>query len=178
MGWRYKKFTVLLFSFVLAYLIVSNKYLENFFLYFSGLDYLGAFFVGMGYAYGFTAAPATAILILMDKALNPFILAAIAGIGALIADILILQFVRHSFQDEIDYLKKEKFMLYLKKLVPSKIIYYLVPFFGWLIIASPLPDEIGVVLLSTEEKINEKEFIFVSWLINSIGLLLILILAR
>jgi len=178
MDWKYKKFTLLFVSFAIAYFLISNQALEQLLVRLSELDYFGAFFVGMGFAYGFTAAPATAILILMGKTTNIFLLAVVAGCGALAADLLIIRFIRHSFHEEIEHLKAERIVKYITRHIPPKVGYYLLPVMGWLIIASPLPDEIGVILLGADEKLKESQFILASWLLNTIGLFVILMLTK
>ena len=49
---------------------------------------------------------------------------------------------------------------------------YLLYAFAGLIIASPLPDEVGVMMLSGLTSINTKTMILISFLFNSLGILI------
>ena len=48
----------------------------------------------------------------------------------------------------------------------------MLPIIGAIIIASPFPDEIGVSLMGLS-KLSTPKFIFISYILNSIGLFLI-----
>jgi hypothetical protein len=49
----------------------------------------------------------------------------------------------------------------------------MLPVIGAIIIASPLPDEVGISLMGLS-KISTPKFIFISYILNSIGLFLII----
>lgn len=73
----------------------------------------------MFFTYGFTAAPATAILLILAREQNIVLAGFIAGFGALIGDAIIFKLIRHSFADEVEKLSKEKAVDYLNKKTPS-----------------------------------------------------------
>jgi uncharacterized membrane protein YdjX (TVP38/TMEM64 family) len=138
------------------------------------LNYLGSFFAGIFFVYGFTAAPATAILLIIAKQQNIIISCLVAGIGSLIGDLIIFKIIRHSFQDEIDELSKEEISLQIGRSIPGSLKKYLAVIFAGIIIASPLPGEIGVSLLAISTKISQKTFIVLSYVLNTIGIFVIL----
>ena len=86
----------------------------------------------------------------------------------------IFNFIRYSFADEIYKLSKEKIILYINHKTPSLFKKYLIPVIAGFIIASPLPDEIGVSLLAASKTISMKIFSVVSYALNTAGIFVIL----
>jgi uncharacterized membrane protein YdjX (TVP38/TMEM64 family) len=102
----------------------------------------------------------------------------IAGLGALVGDLVIFKFIKHSFADEIEKFSKEKSFKYLKKKIPGKLKKYLIVVLGGFIIASPLPDEIGVSLLAATSSISTRTFSIISYMMNTAGILIILLIGN
>jgi len=171
---RYPKFLLLILTFMLAYLLLGNGDILQLNAILSSLGYFGTFLAGVFYAYGFTAAPATAFLLLLAKQQNIILAGLIGGAGALAGDILIFHFIKHSFADEIERLSKEKLTLYLGNKTPGIIKRYLLPVLSIFIIASPLPDEIGVSLLAVSGSIRARTFTVISYVLNTAGIFIIL----
>ena len=174
---KYPKFMLLLLTFVMAYFLFYERNSLPFHDYIISFGYFGAFIAGTLYTYGFTAAPATAIFLILDGHQNIFLASLIGGVGALLSDILIFRFITHSFKDEIEKLSQEKPVMFIVNLIPKRMMKYIVPLFAGLIIASPIPDEIGVTLLATT-KLSNKMFILIDFCCNVIGIFAILSIAR
>jgi len=79
------------------------------------LGYFGTFLAGFFYAYAFTAAPAAAVLLILAKEQNLYLAGFIAGLGALLGDLVIFHFIRHRFSDEVQKLSGEKSFCTLRK---------------------------------------------------------------
>lgn len=154
-----------------------------FYLYFSGLlakligaigDFgvIGILISGIFFGYAFTAAPATASLISFTNYYNPLIISFIGAIGTMIGDLLIFNFFKKGLPKEIEtIIKKTK----IQKLKKSKFK-WLIPGISGFIIASPLPDEVGISLLGVT-KFNTTTFMVLAFTLNFIGLLIITTLA-
>ena len=171
---KYKKLLLLLLTFAVAYLIFSegrSLFIQQLLLQ---AGYLGTIIAGALYVYGFTAAPATAILLILAKQQNILLAGLAAGFGALIGDLLIFQFIRHSFSGEIKELQEEPIFKKIKTRIPPIARKYLAPVLGGIIIASPLPDEIGISLLATST-ISTKKFAIMSYILNTAGIFTILL---
>src|SRR3989344_70320 len=136
--------------------------------------YIGSFIAGMMYVYGFTAGPATAILLVLAKSQNIFIAAAIAGFGAFLGDFVIYKIIRQSFSDELDTFAKEWAVIKIISLIPQRLMSLVLPALGAIIVASPLPDEIGVTLLAASTSINDRSFFLISYTLNTLGILAVL----
>lgn len=175
---KYPKFLLLALTFAIAYFIFHKRNFLPFHNFLSSMGYLGMFILGLFFAYGFTAAPATALLLIIAKEYNILLAGLIAGLGALVADLIIFNLIRHSFADEIEKLFKEKIVVYLYHKIPSFIRKYLIPATAGFIIASPLPDEIGVSLFALSRNVSTKTFLIFSYVLNTIGILVILILGN
>ena len=170
----YPKLSILIATYIIAYLIFSdglNSELHNLLI---PLGYLGIFIAGILYTYGFTSAIATAVLLIIAGDQNIFLAAIIGGIGATIGDLTILKFIRHSVDDEFKNLTKEKAVNYVTSRIPEGLKKHLVVILGYVILSSPLPDEIGVSLLASYTKISEKMFMLVSYVMNTLGILIVL----
>ena len=171
---KYPKFLLLFITFLIAYLLFYERTNLKFHDFVISLGYMGTFIAGMLFAYGFTAAPATAILLILAKEQNIFLAGFIGGFGALVGDLIIFNFLRYSLDDEIKKLSKEKIVLYINHKTPNLFKKYLVPVIAGFIIASPLPDEIGVSLLAASRTISIKIFSIASYLLNTAGIFVIL----
>jgi hypothetical protein len=173
---RYPKFILLALTFVIAYLILQIGDLSSFRNFVTSLGYFGAFIAGIMYAYSFTAAPGTAILILLAAKQNILITGIVAGIGALLGDLVIFKFLKHSFADEIERLSKESFFRKIAEKLPRIVDKYIVPVIAGIIIASPLPDEIGVSMLACCRIISVRVFMILSYVLNTAGIFVVLII--
>ena len=175
---KYPKFLLLFITFIIAYLLFYSRDYGPFRSFVSGLGYSGTFLAGILFAYGFTAAPATAIFLILAQHQNIYLASLIGGIGALIGDLLIFSFIRQSFADEISKLSKERIMHYFSNRVPGLIKKYTLPIIAGFIIASPLPDEIGVAMLAASKVISTKIFAIVSYLLNTAGIFAIYLIGN
>jgi hypothetical protein len=174
---KYPKLFMLLISIIAAYVIFQNPLINQHIAFLGNFSYVSVFFAGLLFAFGFTAAIAVGFLIALQPG-NIFLAALIAGLGALVSDLLIFRFVKVSFDKEFNLLKRtiilRKINKLFKKNLGLKITSYIMYAFTGIIIASPLPDEIGVILLAGLTKINQKILAVISFVLNTIGIFLIL----
>ncbi len=171
---KYPKLLLLIITFIVAYIIFYERNIPIFYDILFSLGYVGTLIAGIFFTYGFTAAPATIFLILLAQNENIFLSALIGGFGAMIGDYLIFKLIRHSFHDEIEKLRNEKIIKHINKKSPSVIKKYLLPVIAGFIIASPLPDEMGVALLATSKIISSRIFFVISFALNTTGIFVIL----
>lgn len=167
---KYPKFLLLFITFIIAYLLFSGRDYGPFQSFIIGLGYSGTFVAGILFTYGFTSAPATAIFLILAEHQNIYLASFIGGLGALIGDLFIFSFIRQSFADEIKKLSSERIVNYFSSKVPGLIKKYTLPVAAGFIIASPLPDEIGVSLLAASTIISTKVFMIISYLLNTAGI--------
>lgn len=179
---KYPKFLLLLLVYTFTIILFHNEkiyfFFHNFILSF---DLFGFFLGGILYAYGFTAPTATVILLTLAKEYNFLSAGLIGGAGSLLSEVIIFMFVRYSFIDEIKILKKEKIIILIgraiKKLFGS-FFNYLLPIIASFLIASPLPTEMGVVLLATMKGLSIKKFLLIAYLLHTLGIFIILLIGN
>jgi hypothetical protein len=139
------------------------------------LGYFGTFIAGLLYPYSFTSAAGTALLLILGKEQNILAAGAVASIGALVSDLAIFFFVRISFGDEIRRLSKEKAIQTMGRWVPESLRTYLLAGLASILIASPLPTEIGIMLLSSVRKITTKKFAALVYILHVSAIFVILL---
>ena len=175
---KYPKLLLLFITLLIAYLLFYERTNPQFHDFLISLGYGGTFIAGALFAYGFTAAPATVILLILAKDQNILLAGLIGGLGAVMGDLFIFSFIRHSFKDEIYKFSNEKLVKYLNHKTPNFFKKYLTPVIAGFIIASPLPDEIGVSLLAVSKNISMKIFSIVSYMLNTAGIFVILFIGN
>jgi hypothetical protein len=176
-NWQYKNTALLIFSFGALYFLYGTDFLNNLIAQIGSLGYVSAFFAGIFFVSIFTVAPSSIIIFDLANQLNAFGVAILAGAGAVVGDYIIYRFLKDRVFDElkiiIDKVPRPKFLL---KFFLTPYFSWLVPLWGALIIASPLPDELGVSILGLS-KISRLQFIFVTFFLNTVGIMAIVALA-
>ena len=140
-------------------------------------------FEGLFLSRSFTTPFAIGIFAELAPQINPYVAAPIGGIGALLADLAIFECARLSLHNEFDRIKATKLLHWIADYfqnhkVLHKIRLYLLWSIAGIVIASPLPDEIGVSLLSSVTEIRPKTFSLICFGFNTIGIFLILETAK
>ena len=175
--WKYPYLTAILISILIAIILAQNQTFKAWLLNLGSLEYIGALFAGMLFVSSFTVAISTVVIVIMTQNIHPMALALIGGVGAVMGDYLVFKLVRSHLQEELAMLFGKKETSHIKALLHSKYIAWTLPIIGVAIIASPLPDELGVSLLGIS-KMSEARFILISYLSNAVGILMIASVAR
>jgi uncharacterized membrane protein YdjX (TVP38/TMEM64 family) len=191
--WKHHNLIFLVVSIVIAYYILRFKPVLSFIHGLSYLGYFAAFILGMMFTYALTVVPATAVLYNLGQQLNPLLIAFIGAFGSVISDYLIFRFVRDKLINEIKLLSKEInhltkpvsdlvfteeiTVILWKKISRSRIWKHLIPIIAGFIIASPLPDELGVAIFGAA-KYEPKKFLLFSYCLNFVGILAITSLGK
>ncbi len=174
---KYPKLVILISTIILAYALFMGRNFEPMHAVFVSAGYLGVFAAGCLYAYGFTAAPAAAILLILAEGKNILFAAFIGGAGALLGDLAIFFLIKQLFSDEIKKLHREKLIRFLEreeKLLLGKLHKYFVVSFAGFLIASPLPTEIGVTMLASIKHVSILKFASIAYTLHFLGILVIL----
>ena len=171
--WRYKNLTFVVFGILITIVLSRIDVFHSFLLHLGSFGYIGAFIAGMFFVSTFTVATSALILFILAETLSPLEIGLIAGLGAVVGDVFIFRLVKDNLTNEIEniynHMDRKK---HLKKLFHSKYFNWMLPVLGSIIIASPLPDELGVSLMGIA-KMNTLKFILLSYALNSIGIFLV-----
>ncbi|HOX40916.1 MAG TPA: hypothetical protein PK263_01840 [bacterium] len=176
-NWPYKNTTILIISIALFVYFLDSQFIQYLVKSIGSLGYLGSFFSGILFVSSFTVVPASALLFDIAKNLNPFAVALSAGVGAVIGDYIIFRFLKDHIFDELRPIFQKSGGPFIKKLYASPYFAWLFPILGAVIIASPMPDELGIGMMGLS-KIKNWHFLLVTFLLNSIGILLVIVLSK
>ena len=171
------KTIILLLTIILAYVIFKGRGFLQFHNILLSMSYLGTFLAGFFYAYGFTAAPATAIFLSIAKDQNLIAASLIGGLGALISDIIIFMLIKNTFNHEVKAISKTKIIKFIgkeEKLLFGSFKKYISATFAGFIIASPFPSELGISLMASLKEISFKRFLIIAYILHTIGIFIIL----
>ena len=178
-NFKYPKIMLLVLAIILAYILFRNPFIQSYISHLGALSYLGIFIAGILFAFGFTAPFSVGFFINLDPS-NIWLAGMVGGLGALIADLIIFKTIKISFEDEFKRLRNSKAIVKIKGLIErslaEKIKVYLMYAFAGILIASPLPDEAGVIMLAGLTKISAKSLALISFILNTLGIIILLIL--
>jgi len=176
---KYPKLVLLVVSIIIAYFVFNSPVGQEFALDLDNLHYIGMFIAGILFALGFTAPFAVGFFIVSEEP-NIFLAALIAALGALISNLLIFNFIKVSFRDELKRLERTHVIKEIEYLVEKefnkKVRLYLLYIFAGILIASPLPDEVADTILGGFTKINPYVFAVLSFICSSIGITIFLMI--
>jgi len=175
-SWPYSNTGILILSLVLLYVFADYPFIKNFMSSIGALGYLGAFITGIFFVSIFTVAPASVILFDLANTLNPILVAILAGFGTVLGDYIIFSFLRDKLFNELKPLFYKFGGTLLKKLFLTPYFSWLIPIFGAVIIASPLPDETGITMLGLS-KVKIWQFLLITFLLNSAGIFILVTIA-
>ncbi len=125
----------------------------------------------------FTTAPAIAVLVELSGKGNLFLIALIGGLGAVIGDSFIYFFVRERVAKDASALMSGPRWKRVLRVLHKRRYRRILPVLGALIIASPLPDEIGLALIGVSN-IKRSTFFLLAFTMNTLGIFFILLAAR
>lgn len=169
---------IILLSIVIAVILVKTDVLIKILISTQELKFLGSFITGMFFTSVFTTAPAIVTLGEIARANSILPTAIFGAMGAVVGDLIIFRFVRDRFSEHLmEIIKHQGAGKRIKLLFKLKIFRWLTFLVGGLIIASPLPDELGIGLLGFS-KMRTSWFIPLSFTFNFIGILLIGLVAK
>ncbi|OGF62613.1 hypothetical protein A2926_00980 [Candidatus Giovannonibacteria bacterium RIFCSPLOWO2_01_FULL_44_40] len=168
---------VVALSVVVAILLYQTGAIKNLLESAERAKFFGSFIAGMFFVSVFTAAPAVVALVELMK-INPVVLVAFfGGLGALSGDFLIFRFVKDHLADDLLELFQKPERRKIFSIFQWPALRWIIPIVGALIIASPLPDELGLVMLGLS-KTDTKIFIPLSFTLNFLGILAIGLIAK
>ncbi|MST04331.1 MAG: hypothetical protein EXS49_02065 [Candidatus Pacebacteria bacterium] len=169
---------IIALSVVVALVLLKTGILVKILASTQELKLLGSFIAGMFFTSVFTTAPAIVALGEIAR-INPIIPTAIFGaMGAVVGDLIIFRFFRDRFSEHLmELIKHQGAGKRIKALFRLRSFRFLTFLIGGFIIASPLPDELGISLLGFS-KMRISWFIPLSLTFNFIGILCIGLVAR
>ncbi|MFA6490878.1 MAG: hypothetical protein WCT43_03295, partial [Candidatus Magasanikbacteria bacterium] len=130
---------------------------------------ISTFLAGLFFTSVATLAPAGVALAEISKVSSIFWTAFFGALGSVLGDLIIFKFVRDRVSEDLEYLLKQLPPHRFKTILHERMFRWVLPLLGAIVIASPLPDELGITLLGMS-KMKTRYFILVSFIFNFIGI--------
>ncbi len=169
---------IIVLSICIAIILIESNVLSEILDSTKDLVFVGSFIAGLFFTSIFTTAPAMVTLGEIAQGHSIILNAVIGALGAVLGDLIIFRFVKDRFSEHLtDLLATQGGGRRLRALLKRRSFRWITFLLGGLIIASPLPDELGVSLLGFS-KMRASGFVILSFLGNFLGILLIGLAAR
>ncbi len=179
-NFRYKNIILLLIGIVIAIYLAKTGQVDSLAIKLGEWGYFGSFILGIMFSSSLTVGIATVFLFSLGREFNPLIIAILGGLGAMTGDFLFYRFLKDKLYKELETLFSQIDIFPKKQLAglfANEYFAWFIPSIAYIIILSPIPDEVGVGLLSTIE-INVKKLLIITFILNTIGIFLIVFLSR
>ncbi|MFA7707499.1 MAG: hypothetical protein WCX73_00965 [Candidatus Pacearchaeota archaeon] len=163
-----KKWVIFLLTIIFSVYLYNSKILDSIIVSLGDFQIIGVLIAGMLFVYTFTVAPATALLIISTRTINPLIVAFIGAIGAMIGAIFLYNLFKRYLPKQIGKTINKIELRGFKK----KTLKWVIPLIAAVILATPIPDEVAIALLETN-KIDANTFMLFAFICAFIGLLII-----
>ncbi|MDO8429321.1 MAG: hypothetical protein Q7S88_01710 [Candidatus Daviesbacteria bacterium] len=177
MKWHHRHLVFFISGLVLAIILAGNPIFRSLISGLGTLGYLGAFIAGLLYVSSLTVGTSVVIISGLAQDLSPIMIGLIGGLGGTLGDYLIYKFVKDDLTREIGEMLTLNEKELLKKLVEINLVKRLLPIVGTIIIALPLPNEIGVTCLGLSN-LSQKQFFLISFVANAVGITLVASVVR
>jgi len=158
---------------LISYWIIKFNHLENVIDILLPVKFLAIFITGLMYAPLLTTPLSIAAFYLLALHTNPILIAVIGGIGAAVGDVLIIHVLR-LLKKDLPKIKSKSLAHDLRRILHSVNLHFISFTLGVLIIISPLPDEIGLILLGVTN-MSDIKILLLTAILNMIGIYLILL---
>ena len=174
----FRDLALIFFSLLLAVILVQSGLLSQLSFVSQPAKFLGSFLAGIFFVSVFSVVPAAALLLEIAQSTPPWLVAFWGGLGALVGDWLIFSFVRDRFSEHLlAFFRPKNTSQRLRSIWRFRLFRWFMPLVGALIVASPIPDEIGLSLLGLS-KMKSAVFIPLSFVLNFLGSLAVILLAK
>jgi len=174
---KYKNLAFFLLGMLAAFLFAKIPMVSNLLQHLGNYKYLSAFLGGLMFTSTFTLPVGAIILVSLARTLPIPILIPIAVTGAILGDCFAFKFIRKNIANEMSLIYEDLEKIvgknHFKKIVHTKYFAWTLPVIGTLIMASPLPDELGVSLMGLSN-MPFKKFLVISCLSHTLGISIIL----
>lgn len=172
----YQNLGIVALSILIAVLVANSSALEVFLSSIGEEWLIGSFLAGILFTSVFSAAPAAVLLGELAQTNSVWLVALTGAFGALAGDYIIFRFVRDRLtEDMLSLLQARKRRL--KKILRLPSARWILAILGFIIVASPLPDELGIALLGFA-KTRHRIFFLLSFVANFLGILAIGLAAK
>lgn len=177
MGKGVKNLAWILVSVAVAILIAQSGVVDWLLDFSREVKFLGSLIAGMFFVSIFTAAPSVVVIAEIAREWSPVWVGIFGGLGALLGDLIIFHFIKERLTDNVNLLIEKVERQGFFSIFKSKYFRWLAFFLGAIVIASPLPDELGIAIIGVS-KMKTSIFVPLSFVLNGVGIFLVALLGR
>ena len=167
-----KDFLTLAIGITVAYVLVRAGAMNYLLAFAETMPVLTSFIIGLFFTSVFTVAPASVALAVLATRLPALDVAFWGACGAVIVDYILYTFIRYDVSRDIAGALRKSLRHRLISLSHFGFTRWVVAFLGAAIIASPLPDELAIALLSFA-RIKPHQFVLLTFVMNFLGIVLL-----
>lgn len=177
--YRYRNILLLVASIAIAALIAHTPTFHSWVLSLGNFSYIGALIAGAFFTSTLTVTLSGFVLVELAHTLPAWQLGLIAAVGATFSDFTIFHIIKSHVSKEITsfYSIKIKRNNHLYRLLHTQYFSWFLVVIGAIIIASPLPDELGVSFLGLTN-VKPYQVIVLSFISNFILVFSLALLAQ
>ncbi len=163
---------VIVVSIIAATFAFRSGALDTVFLVSPESELIGTLIAGLLFTSLFTTPFAIAMFAAIAPEVNIIVMALLGASGSVMGDLVLFGLIRHTFRDDLEHLLSLRKFRRFVAIFHRRVFRWVLPFIGALIIASPLPDELGIGLMGVS-RMKVSTLVMVSYVMNTIGILLI-----
>lgn len=165
---------IFIISMSMAWYLLKGGFLHDLVALVLPIRFLAPVLAGLLYASFLTAPISVAMIAVLAQDSNPLVLAILGGLGAACSDLLIVKFFRGRLSKDVDLVSRQMQFKRLNNFLIKWKLDALVPIIGAIIVASPLPDELGLMMLGAS-KLKYYQIALLTFVLNTAGILLIVV---
>ena len=138
---------------------------------------ISSFISGIFFTSILTTAPAIVALGELGQHIAPWKVALFGGAGAVCGDILIFRFLHSPLANYIIRAAVNSRLRHMGAVLAKSALWWIVPLLGAAVVASPLPDEIGLLMMGLSG-MRLWSFIVLAYVMNTAGIYVIAVAAQ
>ena len=166
------KSAIFVISLSIAWYLLKSGLLNNLVDRVLPVTFAAEILAGSFYTSLLTSPIAIAMLLILAQKQHPISLALIAGLGAALVDLMMVKFFRDNLNRDFNTIARQLKLDLINKFLKLLKLDFLIPLIGALIIASPLPDELGLFMLGAS-RLKYYQVVLLTFILNTAGILLI-----
>lgn len=168
-----KNLGILLISILIAVFLVRAGFVGQILQSVQAVPLISALVVGFFIAFALTVAPAIVTLVAIAEHFPVWQVALVGSLGSVLANLLLFRFVKERITDDIITLFERSRYKRVSEFLKLSIVRAVLPIVGAVLVASPLPDEIGLAMMGVS-KIKTKFFVITMYILHFLGILFII----
>ncbi len=167
----------MLASVAVAMVLVNIGFVSNVLTLAQGMELFTAFVSGILFTSLFTIAPASIALAEIGTQANVLTISLVGAVGAVFGDMLLFYIIRDTVVEDLKTIVKASSYRNFVAHFNGGVLRWLTPVIGAVIIASPLPDEVGLAMLGFA-RVRSLFMIPITFIANFFGIWAVISLAN